>query len=53
MPRGQLTKHDMEIYLLKCKHDLHHEYVDHTTDPKGLANKYLNRVLDKMAEFAR
>lgn len=48
MPRGILTKIDMEAYLYKLKHELLHE---NTNQSKELADKYLNKVIDKIKEF--
>lgn len=48
MPRGILTKVDMETYLYKLKQELLNENTHHS---KELANKYLNKVLDKLKEF--
>ena len=53
MPRGQLTKQEIKNYLLMCKRELYEENIGYTSDPKGLANKYLNKVLDKIDEYAR
>jgi hypothetical protein len=49
MPRGQLTKEEIKIQILKIKKDLDKE--GWTSDPKALAHKYLNRVLDKIEEY--
>ena len=51
MPRGQLTKDIIKCEVLKLKKDLHNENVQWSSDPKGLADKYLNRVLDKINEY--
>lgn len=53
MPRGQLTKQEIKTYVLMCKHQLWEENAPYTSDPKALANKYLNQVLDKIEEYAR
>jgi len=50
MPRGQLTKDIIKTEVLKLKVELNAE--GWTTDPKALANKYLNKVLDKINEYA-
>lgn len=52
MPRGQLTKQEMKIILLKYKNDLCND-TTWTSDPKGLAQRYLNLLLDKIEEYAR
>jgi hypothetical protein len=51
MPRGQLTKNIIKSEVLKIKHELHNEDITWTSDPKGLASKYLNKVLDKIEEY--
>lgn len=51
MPRGQLTLQEMKRILLMYKKELHEEYVEHSSDPKELAHKYLNKVLDKIEEY--
>ena len=47
MPRGILTKVDMESYLYKLKQELQFE----RSSSKDLADKYLNKVIDKIKEF--
>jgi len=51
MPRGTVTKDIMKCEILKIKTQLDQE--GWTSDPKGLAHKYLNKVLDKLNEYAR
>jgi hypothetical protein len=51
MPRGQLTKDEMRYQVLKLKQKLHNEHIGYTSDPKALADKYLNEVLDKINEY--
>ena len=51
MPRNQLTKDIMKYEILKIKSNLDKE--GWTSDPKSLAHKYLNLVLDKIEEYAR
>jgi hypothetical protein len=51
MPRGQLTKDIIKCEVLKIKRDLEKE--GWTPDPKSLAHKYLNMVLDKIEEYSR
>lgn len=53
MPRGQLTKDEIKCAVLKIKRDLYNENIGYTSDPKGLAHKYLNAVLDKIEEYYR
>lgn len=51
MPRGKLTKDEIKVWVLNYKKELHDEYIDYRTDIKSLANKYLNKVLDKIEEY--
>jgi len=51
MPRGQLTKDIIKYEIIKIKTQLDQE--EWSLDPKGLAHKYLNKVLDKLNEYAR
>ena len=52
MPRNQLTKDEIQCWVLKCKEDLYREQLtQYTTDPKQIAHKYLNQVLDKINQF--
>jgi hypothetical protein len=53
MPRGQLTKDEMKYQVLKLKQKLQTEKMGYTSDPKALANQYLNMVLGKINEYAR
>lgn len=48
MSRGILTKIDIESYVYKLKQELLNENTYHS---KELADKYLNKVLDKLKEF--
>ena len=53
MPRGQLTKEEMKYQVLKLKQKLQTEQITYTSDPKALADQYLNIVLDKINEYSR
>jgi hypothetical protein len=53
MPRGQLTKEEMEYQVLKLKQKLQNEHIGYTSDPKALADQYLNMVLDKINQYSR
>jgi hypothetical protein len=53
MPRGQLTKEEMKYNVLKLKQKLQIEQIGYTSDPKALADQYLNMILDKINEYAR
>ena len=49
MPRGQMLKYEMESHLYKLKDELEKRTV--MCESKGLANEYLNKILDKLGEF--
>ena len=52
MPRNELTKDEIKCWVLKCKEELYREQLtQYTTDPKQIAHKYLNQVLDKINQF--
>lgn len=53
MPRNELTKEEIRTYVLKLKHQLNCENVNWTSDPKSMANRYLNQVLDKIEEYSK
>ena len=53
MPRGQLTRDEMEYQVLKLKQKLQNEHIGYTSDPKALADQYLNMVLDKINQYSR
>lgn len=53
MPRNELTKDLMKYEILKIKRDLDKHWVGGDYDPKWLAHQYLNKVLDKIEEYAR
>jgi hypothetical protein len=53
MPRNQLSKEEIRCHVEKLKNELYNERIGYTSDPKGLANRYLNRVLDKIQEYYR
>jgi hypothetical protein len=51
MSRNKITKDEIKCYVLKQKHLLNQENISYTSDPKSLANKYLNNILEKLNEF--
>ena len=54
MPRGTVTKDIVKYEVLKLKAQLDKEWVNKSGyDPKWLAHQYLNKVLDKLDEYAR
>lgn len=53
MPRGELTRDIIKYEVLKIKQHLYSEDVTWTSDPKSLAHKYINKVLEKIEEYSR
>ena len=53
MPRNEFSKEEIRCHVEKLKDQLYKEKIDYTSDPKGLAHKYLNQVLDKIEEYYR
>ncbi len=54
MPRGNVTKDIIKCEILKLKLELDKEWMNKSGyDPKWLAHHYLNKVLDKLDEYAR
>ena len=51
MPRNFITKEEIKNIVLKLKKDLHDENIIYSSDPKSLAHKYLNKMLDRIEEF--
>mgnify|MGYP003662119667 CR=1 FL=1 len=51
MPRGKLTKEEIKTWVLRFKKELSEDPTEYS-DPKNLANKYLNKILDKIDEYA-
>jgi hypothetical protein len=43
----------MKYQVLKLKQKLQNEQITYTSDPKALADQYLNMVLDKINEYSR
>ena len=49
MPKNQLNKDELKVRVLKLKDRLYRDQP--SWDSKGLANKYLNEVLDIIDEY--
>ncbi len=49
MPRGPVTKYEIESHMYELKNELASR--QGLTESKALANEYLNKVLDKLQEF--
>lgn len=50
MPRTNITKEAIKCDVLKIKDELINDSY-WTSDPKGMAHRYLNKVLDKIEEY--
>lgn len=50
MSKNQITKDEIKCLILKQKHKLNNES-HFTSDPKAIANKHLNELLDRIEEF--
>ena len=50
MPKNQLTKDEFRVRVLKLKAQLEDDPTWHS-NPKDLAHKYLNEVLDIIDEY--
>ena len=50
MPRGQLTKVDMESRIFKLYEEL--DKSNHSYNDKSLAKEYLRRVMDIIKEYS-
>ena len=51
MSRGSITKNEIRVQVLKIKDNLYKDQISYSADPKALAHKYLNEVLDRIEEF--
>ena len=49
MPRGQLNKDELKCYVLKLKYQVDSD--EGYPGEKAIAQKYPNRVLDKIEEY--
>lgn len=52
MPRGILTRDEIKYWVLKYKKELADDEMYYSSDQKRIANKYLDKVLDKIAEYS-
>jgi len=54
MPRGTVTKDIVKYEVLKLKAQLDKEWMNKSGyDPKWLDHHYLNKIIDKLDEYAR
>jgi hypothetical protein len=52
MPRGILTKDEIKHWILRFKKELSEDPNYYSSDPKNVANIYLNKILDKIDEYS-
>ena len=51
MPRNHITKQEIKTFVEKLKTELYNLNYYGYGDPKELAHKYLNKVMDKIQEY--
>ena len=51
MPRNQLTMDEVKARVERLKNDLYYEEYRYGDEARGLAHKYLNKVLDVLDEY--
>jgi hypothetical protein len=51
MSRNQLNINELKVFVEKLKLELRADNIYVSYDPKRYADKYLNRVLDKLSEY--
>jgi hypothetical protein len=51
MPKNQFNKDEFKVRILKLKDKLYKDHIRPEMDMKGIANKYLNEVLDIIDEY--
>jgi hypothetical protein len=51
MSKNRLIKDEIRAFILEQKIKLDQEQMGYSPDPKGLANKYINIILDKVEEY--
>jgi len=51
MPKNCLTKEEIKAFVLEQKIKLDCENIEYTSDPKSLAQRYMNIILDRIEEY--
>jgi hypothetical protein len=51
MSKNKLNKEELKVRVLKLKDKLHKEHIGPEMGVKGIANKYLDEVLDIINEY--
>lgn len=51
MPRNQVNKQELKTFVEKVKNEMMSDSSYYSSDPKSYANKYLNKILDKLNEY--
>ena len=51
MSKNHFSREEFKVRVLKLKNRLYSEHYSYSSDPKGLAHKYLNEILDMIDEY--
>lgn len=51
MSRNQITKSEIKAFVLEKKNQLNSDSISYSSDPRTLANKYLNMILERLEEY--
>lgn len=51
MSKNQITKDEMKCFVEKLKQELYENQNYYYSDPKSLANSYLDKILDKITQY--
>jgi len=51
MPKNRLTKDEIRAFILEQKNKLDQENIGYAPDPKGIAHRYINIILDRVEEY--
>lgn len=51
MPRNKLTRDEIKAFVLEQKKKLIEENTNYSSDPKNIAHRYLNIILDRIEEY--
>lgn len=51
MSKNQITKDEIKCFIEKLKKELHEDQTYYCSDPKTLASKYLDKVLEKITQY--
>jgi protein involved in sex pheromone biosynthesis len=51
MSKNQINKDELKCFVERLKKELHDDQNYYYSDPKFLANSYLDKVLDKISHY--